>query len=82
MWGMADLAESKSEAQNPYELKGWVHRYFPDIKMGTIRTDDLSSYAFQLSDWASTDAEPKNGQRVRFTAKNHRASNIKLDARE
>jgi len=80
MWGMAELAESKSETLNPYELKGYVHRYFPDIKMGTLRTDSMDSYAFSLADWATSEIEPKNGQRVTFTAKGHRASNVKLDS--
>jgi len=67
----------KSTGNFTTQLKGYVQRYFPDIRMGTLKSDSMNSYSFHLSDWSDRNSEPAGGQRVTFDIRGNRATNIK-----
>jgi hypothetical protein len=58
-------------------VKGIVHRYFSDIKMGTIRADNGKKYPFTQTDWMSGDADPEAGVNVLFDVEPGRAVNVR-----
>lgn len=58
-------------------MKGTVHRYFADIKMGTIRADNGKKYPFTQADWMAGDIEPQEGTSVLFDLEPGRAVNIR-----
>jgi len=58
-------------------LKGTVHRYFSDIKMGTIRADNGKKYPFTQADWISEDTTPEAGIDVLFDVEPGRAVNVR-----
>jgi len=58
-------------------VKGTVHRYFGDIKMGTIRADNGKKYPFTQADWMSGDPAPEAGIEVLFDLEPGRAVNIR-----
>lgn len=82
MRGSAVKVMSTNEASSSApKVKGVIQRYFPDIKMGTVKSDRLDSYSFHFADWAELGTEPSAGKRVTFEVKGNRARNLELAVR-
>jgi hypothetical protein len=47
-------------------LAGTVHRYFADVKLGSIKSDSGRLYSFRIANWVSTENSPVPGIRVIF----------------
>jgi hypothetical protein len=59
-------------------MKGSIHRYFDDIKMGTIQGENGIKYSFTEADWLSGETEPREGMQVVFDLGPRRAMNVKV----
>ena len=59
-------------------MKGSIHRYFADIKMGTIQGENGIKYSFTETDWLSRETEPREGMQVVFDLGPRRAMNVKV----
>jgi hypothetical protein len=77
--GPMPCRRSGAPTYSDLHLRGKVHCYFDDVKMGSITGDNGRMYGFQKSGWDSPEIKPEAGMRTVFGLDVQQAVNIRIE---